>query len=1017
MKLRHLRIFVLVVIATALSGQVSAQSDQGLESRVFGQGQPAKVDELPPGQLKRKIKELPVHAQGRAMKWLQDFSFPEADVEMLSVDAEGGIYYVEAKLGYEAASAGDSAPEAAPQSTLDDVFLLHSKPGASNTVYVDFNGHVFTNTAWGSGTYSAKAYSTDSDFNNFSNSERIKMVDIWHRIAEDMASFDIDVTTEQPSSFDRYTGRILITSNTQTTGADMPHPDAGGVAYVNVFGASNYHTYYSPALVYFDNLGGGFEHYVAEASSHEFGHNLGLSHDGTSTVGYYTGHGSGVVSWAPIMGVGYYENVTQWSKGEYADANQQQDDLAIIDGKLGYDSDDHGDTIAAASALEVNNGSVVSSNPELDPHNVLSENKGIIGDSSDVDVFSFIAGAGQVSLTVTPAWDAFTRTDLRGANLDVLAELRDAGNGLIASADPINETNATVTANVSAGAYYLLVTGVGNTAVPYSEYGSQGMYFINGSVPVGTADTTAPTPDPMQFSSAPAANGEDSISMTAALATDSISAVQYEFRCTAGGPQGCVANSGWQSSRSFTATGLAAGTQYTYRVAARDQSGNETAPSSPASATTDEPPPPPPYVDVNSSSDTPVSGSVSGTHSATHNDGGSTQSITERESGGKPKNRHTYLEHRWNFNIGTGATVTAFANAWRSGSNSSESFDIDYSVNGSAYSFLMNISSTSSGNVQSAVIPAAPSGSIVLRVKDTHQQSGSRTKSTFNVDHLYIQVGNPPTEPPDGPPTGMNATMVSASAINLAWVDGSSNESGFTLQRSLDGSNNWVEIANLGAGMESHGDIGLDATTQYFYRVRAWNDYGVTAWATANATTDAPPPPPPVPQAPSNLVASAASTSQINLSWNHSGDNEDGFRVERSATGLAGSWSELANKGVNASSHQDSGLSSNSTYFYRVIAYNSSGEAISNTDSATTDEEPALSLSASGFKTKGKHHISLQWTGSTNVDIYRDGSEIATVSSGSSYTDATGRKGGRTYQHYVCMAGTSTCSNTVTTVF
>ena len=89
------------------------------------------------------------------------------------------------------------------------------------------------------------------------------------------------------------------------------------------------------------------------------------------------------------------------------------------------------------------------------------------------------------------------------------------------------------------------MTGVGNAVTPYSEYDSLGQYFINGSVPTAAADTTAPTPDPMEFASLPAAISQDAISMTAVTATDDISAVQYNFRCTAGG-QGCV-NSGWQS--------------------------------------------------------------------------------------------------------------------------------------------------------------------------------------------------------------------------------------------------------------------------------------------------------------------------------------------------------------------------------------------------------------------------------------------------------------------------------------
>ena len=56
---------------------------------------------------------------------------------------------------------------------------------------------------------------------------------------------------------------------------------------------------------------------------------------------------------------------------------------------------------------------MIASNPELDPHNVLTGNKGVIGDADDVDVFSFVAGAGTVSLTLTPAWDAFYRSTSR----------------------------------------------------------------------------------------------------------------------------------------------------------------------------------------------------------------------------------------------------------------------------------------------------------------------------------------------------------------------------------------------------------------------------------------------------------------------------------------------------------------------------------------------------------------------------------------------------------------------------
>jgi len=311
-------------------------------------------------------------------------------------------------------------------------------------------------------------------------------VDIWHRVSEDLAIFDIDVTTEEPSSFSSRTGHLLVTPNTDASGNLMPYHSAGGVAYVGVFGSSNYATYYSPALVYSNQLGNS-AYTIAEASSHEFGHNLGLGHDGTSTSTYYSGHGSSsdLVSWAPIMGAGYYKNVTQWSKGEYAGASNTEDDLAIIQGKLAYRGDDHGNSIGSGTALYVAaDGGVTSSNPELDPYNVLPENKGIINSATDIDVFSFGATAGTISLTIRPAWDAFYRaTQNRGANLDIKAELRNAAGTLLATNDPNNDTMASINYTVAAGTYHLLVSAVGNSSTPYSDYASQGMYFINGSAP------------------------------------------------------------------------------------------------------------------------------------------------------------------------------------------------------------------------------------------------------------------------------------------------------------------------------------------------------------------------------------------------------------------------------------------------------------------------------------------------------------------------------------------------------
>jgi hypothetical protein len=148
---------------------------------------------------------------------------------------------------------------------------------------------------------------------------------------------------------------------------------------------------------------------------------------------------------------------------------------------------------------------------------------------------------------------------------------------------------------------------------------------------------------------------------------------------------------------------------------------------------------------------------------------------------------------------------------------------------------------------------------------------------------------------------------VSDSAINLAWVDESGDESGFTVERSPDGSTNWVVIANLGVGMEAHGDTGLDAATQYFYRVSAWNENGSEGYASANAWTDGSEPPPP-PSALSHTATGYRDKGKhgVLIDWEGADTVDvyrDGSKVGSSVTG--GSFDDfIGTKGGATYEHQ-----------------------------------------------------------------------------------------------------------------
>ena len=256
-----------------------------------------------------------------------------------------------------------------------------------------------------------------------------------------------------------------------------------------------------------------------------------------------------------------------------------------------------------------------------------------------------------------------------------------------------------------------------------------------------------------------------------------------------------------------------------------------------------------------------------------------------------------------------------------------------------------------------------------------------------------------PTAPPTAP-TGLVATAVSAAQVNLAWTDTSNNEEGFDIERKTGAGGTYANIAVINApNTVTYTDTSnLSPSTIYYYRVKATNSIGFNYSTDASVTT--PEPAQTEPNAPSNLVAIAVSSIQIDLSWQDNSDNEDGFRIQRKM-GAGGSYSTIATLGTNTTSYHDSGLNPSTVYYYRVQAYNSygSGYSVWSAEANTSTSAPAISapimpsnLTATAVSST---QINLAWQdNSTNEDGFKI------------YQSSTGAVG--SYYHLATVAANTT---------
>jgi hypothetical protein len=356
------------------------------------------------------------------------------------------------------------------QRTLDmqmGLPLLDSNPAAPVTLYLDFNGNFEADWWYNENNESVHysnvwtpAFDTDGNSASYSTTEQTLIREIWSRVVEDFAPFNINVSTAYYGTFNNAQALHVVIGGSNWDWLDW---DSSGVASIGSFTDSAPNVVYVFDLVAWanagvtDSSGRALNGAAAMATtiSHEAGHAFGLRHNALYKVDgtLITNYNPGVSGWTPIMGDNLQSDRTTWDYGT-TDLRKPQDDMAVLAraaNGFGYKADDHGNSRAAATSLS----SGITG--------LSLAGKGIINNMYDWDFFRFTPTTSQIQIKVSAAQF--------GPNLIPVAELWSA-SGLVARANAGSVTQSIINATIPAGTYYIVVKSFG-------DYGDVGQYTVS----------------------------------------------------------------------------------------------------------------------------------------------------------------------------------------------------------------------------------------------------------------------------------------------------------------------------------------------------------------------------------------------------------------------------------------------------------------------------------------------------------------------------------------------------------
>jgi regulation of enolase protein 1 (concanavalin A-like superfamily)/plastocyanin len=814
--------------------------------------------------------------------------------------ASGGHWQIAADAQADQSNEPAEAPpdgfvpgSAIPAVALPGLPALNSDTSAHAAIYLDFNGDAGGQTA----------YDEDNDPTTFNATEAAHITAAWKSISTYFASFDVNVTTIKPATA------------VPTAWGMIGNSIQGGYSYVGVF----------PNVQKFGGPGSFNESSDARGRTsgmaHEYGHNFGLSHQsdydslGIKTKEYSSGYD---VTHGPIMGVDFDQNVHKWFIGHPSTSNNTlQDDVAIIANAIksavglgdGFRADDYGNTIATATALQVEGAG-------------LQDASGIIERMSDVDAFSFTAdAAGEFAIQVNPTGPSA---------LAPKVEVYDSAGHLIAAKDDTDQRNGnnndeTFDLGLAApGTYYVLVKSHG-------DYGDIGQYTVSarnlpdgwlnqdvgGPVTAGSSQYDAAsdtytiagagtdiwgTGDQFQFAYQ-TLSGDGSITARVASLTNTAASakagVMIRESLNGNSRHALVAIDPPSRGLEFiyrTATGgSAAETQVAGLVAPYwvrlTRTGNVLKAERSADGVT--------WTTVGQQTISMASKVYIGLAVCSVNKSALNTATFDNVSltgNVNPTAGLNALAAPTGLTVAPG-TGTGLTLNWADSGPDATGYAIDRSIDGANW--------TQIGTVGAGVTTYGDNG-LFGAMRYFYRVAALDATGRSVASDVATAVNRP------NAPASLTTESISTSQIVVNWRD-VSGDTGYKIERSADGGTTWTQIATVGTNVPSYTDSGLTVATQYQYRVTALSPQGTSpVSATITASTRLP--------ATTGLAFTNKASNSMAIKWN-AVTGATNYKIERSTDGAT--FTTLATVASTVLAYTDNAVAALGEYYYRVEGTNS----------------------------------------------------------------------------------------------